>query len=1564
MKNHGMWRERVARMRSLTVGVLLCWGLSCSPSGSPEAVEAGPDTWTEIGRAQESLMEPPAVGLPAGQPREAAGRQAPARGPAVEAWRREQGEDSALALARAFFPEFSGHLEPEARQEPVNPEAALRVRLAATEDGAMEVVTRGYTFRVLPQEGGTAPVSKRSAGATFYGAKHFWTAEGGTAVPQEGLWLTQRVEEFVVVEAGGAPYRTAYEVQVPEGIESVRDAGEYLEFLDSRETPVVRMHYAVARDGTGRGRQGTVRLWGATPTGRGGPGHLPRLALARRALRVEMEVGLEGLEGPVVVDPGWSATGTLAISRYRHSATLLPTGKVLVAGGRYDNLGFGRDTAELYDPATGAWSSAGTMATTRYNHTATLLPNGKVLIAGGSSRVGHTAGTELYDPATGSWTSTGLMNAPRGYHTATLLPNGKVMVIGGAGASTEVYDPATGSWSPTASLAAARLNHAAVLLPSGRILVTGGENNSGSLASAELYDPATNSWSATGAMGVARNHLALTLLATGKVLALGGSSTSPLASAELYDPATGTWSGTGSMTATRSPPTATLLPNGKVLVAGGATNATSEVYNPATGTWSAAGLLSVSTSGQTATLLPMGKVLVAGGINDSNSGSLTHTQLYDALEGAGSGVGTMAATRQGHTTTLLPGGKVLVVGGQNASGLLAGAELYDPAAGTWSATGSLSTARSRHTASLLSAGKVLVVGGDGAAGALASAELYDPVAGTWSTTGTLATARGSHTATLLPGGKVLVLGGSGTSGAVRTAELYAPAAGTWSATGSLGTARSHHTATVLPTGRVLVAGGRASSSPVASAELYDPATGTFRATGSLATARAEHTATVLPGGKVLLTGGTGASSPVASAEVYDSAAGTFSATGSLNAARSRHRAVPLPMGRVLVAAGLGTTGRLATVEAYDPTTGTFSTVGTLTTARADPTATLLPDGKVLVAGGSTATGSLASAEVYEATGSLDAWRPTVAPPVVLQAGAALTISGNRLRGISEASNGNSLSSPTNFPLVFLQEVEDGKRTAVPWQQFSNTSIVLSVPGVADGFYLLTVTVNAITGGAVLFIDGPPPAPVLTAPAPFVNTQTPAIMGTAEAGSTVTISLDGDVVGTVTANASGDWSLTLGTALDQGPYTATATATDASGNTSAPSAPRTFTVDLLAPAAPLLIAPTGLINTATPVVTGTAEPGSTVTVTVDGAVAGTVTASASESWSFTLATPLAQGAHSATATATDAAGNASAPSAPLSFTVDSVAPASPVLTAPAAAINTTTPTVTGTAEPGSTVTVTVDGTVAGMVTASASGDWSFIRATPLGQGAHTVTATARDAAGNTSAPSALRSFTVDSVAPASPVLIAPAATLNTTTPTVTGTAEPGSTVTVTVDGAVVGTVTVGTSGTWSITGATPLAQGAHTAIATATDAAGNTSAPSFSRGFTVDSVAPNPPVITDPAAVVKSPSVVIAGTAESGTTVTVTVDGVVVERMESSPGSGAWGLFMTLAEGAHTVTATATDRAGNTSAPSAPYKFTVASSAPDEEEEQGGCGCATSPSGGFVPMLSLLALWMWRRRSRA
>ncbi len=317
------------------------------------------------------------------------------------------------------------------------------------------------------------------------------------------------------------------------------------------------------------------------------------------------------------------ATGSTNVMRSGHTATLLPTGKVLVAGGNSAN------SAELYDPATGTFSYTGNMTSARNGHRATLLPNGKVLLTGGSyyNALGSPVwlnSAELYDPATGTFTAISNMASNRNVqHTATLLPNGKVLIAGGyyglgSGASnylnsTELYDPATGTLTAAGTLPAPRAGHSATLLPDGNVLIAAG-GNFGGYPVPVLYNPDTGVFTATGTMiGQMSGGQTDTLLPNGNVLFTYSGSTPGISGwTEKYNSVAGTFSAAGYMTTGRTGQTATLLPNGKVIVIGGGI-ASAELYDPTTSAFTATGSMAVGRNSHTATLLPNGKVLVIGG---------------------------------------------------------------------------------------------------------------------------------------------------------------------------------------------------------------------------------------------------------------------------------------------------------------------------------------------------------------------------------------------------------------------------------------------------------------------------------------------------------------------------------------------------------------------------------------------------------------------------------------------------------------------------------------------------------------------------------------------------------------------------------------------------------------------------------------------------------------------------------------------------------------------------------------------------------------------------------------
>ncbi|MFP8278831.1 Ig-like domain-containing protein [Pseudomonas aeruginosa] len=548
--------------------------------------------------------------------------------------------------------------------------------------------------------------------------------------------------------------------------------------------------------------------------------------------------------------------------------------------------------------------------------------------------------------------------------------------------------------------------------------------------------------------------------------------------------------------------------------------------------------------------------------------------------------------------------------------------------------------------------------------------------------------------------------------------------------------------------------------------------------------------------------------------------------------------------------------------------------------------TPLPDGTVVnvvardAAGNSSPPASVTVDAVAPAT-------PTVDPS-----------NGTTLSGTAEPGSSVTLTDGNGNPIGQVTADGSGNWTFTPSTPLPNGTVVNATATDPSG--------NASSPASVT-VDAVAPA------TPVVNPSNGSTLsGTAEPGATVTLTDgNGNPIGQVTADGSGNWSFTPTTPLPNGTVV-NATATDASGNTSAGSS---VTVDSVAPATPVVNPSNGTT------LSGTAEPGSSVTLTDgSGNPIGQVTADGSGNWSFTPSTPLADGTV-VNATATDPAGNTSGQG---STTVDGVAPATPTVNLSNGS------SLSGTAEPGSTVILTDgNGNPIAEVTADGSGNWTYTPSTPIANGT-VVNVVAQDAAGNNS-PGA--SVTVDSQAPAAPVLNPSNGT------TLSGTAEPGATVTLTDgNGNPIGQVTADGSGNWSFTPGTPLANGT-VVNATASDPTGNTSAPAST---TVDSVAPAAPVVNP------SNGAEISGTAEPGATVTLTDGSGNPIGQVTADGSGNWSFTPStpLADGT-VVNATATDPAGNTGSQGSTTVDAIAPATPTVNLSNGSSLSGTAEPGSTV-----------------
>ena len=336
------------------------------------------------------------------------------------------------------------------------------------------------------------------------------------------------------------------------------------------------------------------------------------------------------------------AAAPMRIARAAHTATTLPDGRVLVAGG-FTEAENAATSAEIYDPVANRFVPLPRMVTLRHSHTATLLPGGRVLIVGGYA-TGNEVVTkaELFDPKSNAFSSTGSMGAARAGHVAVLLRNGKVLIAGGVGpawsflSSAELFDPATGRFTPTGAMAVARESHIAARLDDGRVLIAGGHRGRRAdmvlYSSTEMYDAAAGTFRASGDMRVRRHKHDATVLPDGRVLITGGTDERDMngvyRSTELFDPRSEVFTLGAVMTQPRYKHNgaSVLLADGRVLIAGGAANV--EAFDPRGGSFAAvAGERRMSGQFSAVAALQNGSVLITGGYGNGR-GPTASAWLY------------------------------------------------------------------------------------------------------------------------------------------------------------------------------------------------------------------------------------------------------------------------------------------------------------------------------------------------------------------------------------------------------------------------------------------------------------------------------------------------------------------------------------------------------------------------------------------------------------------------------------------------------------------------------------------------------------------------------------------------------------------------------------------------------------------------------------------------------------------------------------------------------------------------------------------------------------------------
>ena len=735
---------------------------------------------------------------------------------------------------------------------------------------------------------------------------------------------------------------------------------------------------------------------------------------------------------------------------FGESSSLLPDGSILVVGGETTTSPPTTVRAQLINP-NGTVTSASTSGLVALSsHTATVLPNGLVLVAGGINSGGVLNTTEIYNPTTNAWVGGPPLSVPRFGHTATLLNNGNVLICGGykdltgvAQNSCDIYTPdmsgsfGAGTIAAGPAMSTARAFHSASLLSNGSVLMAGGISGGNSIDTTEVYNPATNSFTGGPALPLRTAFHTATVMGNGQVLIAGGKNPGnfilndpitglPISglnqstnTVQIYDSATG-FSVGSPMNENREKFAADLDANGNVNVAGGL--GTIPPANDSYPSLSVTGSISYSGTSftdQTFTLANTTPVtlklsvptagIVVGGFVYIPASEIVFTSVtinVNAFEAPINGQGTCVYTTG--DTPPWTCGEIQISSLPPLSGSITCTRSPCSSPINLSPNGTPSSISEDPPGNLPA--QVII-----SSMVFADVETYNPQTNSW----TLQTAalagssalsinpafapyapynlsRFAETSLLSPMDTNEVVGGAswnqtsaayvpqpgiaGGVGAIAAIESFStPAAGP-----SLPGPRAYQTATTLPNGTILIAGGQDSSTDTLNTSLiFDPNALTFSTTSPLNVTRAKQTATLLPNGNVLVTGGFNFSTgTLSSCEVYNSTGNAWTVTGSMNYARQYHTETILPNGNVLVVGGVENgSNYLNTAEIYYSTSATWALTASLPYPVAQHTATLLQDGTVLVLGGQNSGGPLPNAEIYNP--QTQQWSAAAAMPAAL-----------------------------------------------------------------------------------------------------------------------------------------------------------------------------------------------------------------------------------------------------------------------------------------------------------------------------------------------------------------------------------------------------------------------------------------------------------------------------------------------------------------------------------------------------------------------------------------------------
>jgi len=384
----------------------------------------------------------------------------------------------------------------------------------------------------------------------------------------------------------------------------------------------------------------------------------------------------------------WSAAGYSEHVHHGHASVLLADGRVLLTGGNLDGGldGEADRVTELFDPGSGSWTASWPAPLGRDQHTATVLPSGAILLVGGmrSAGGGFTRRPAVVAPDLTRWVATDPQPTEVIFHAATALEDGRVLVTGGdieRSRTTQaiLFDPVTMRWRPTTNMGVPRAEHASVRLLDGSVLIAG-------RGTAERFDPATERWQPAGAFEPLQVSPRLVRMDDGNVLMLGGRTER---SSDRYDPNSGTWQAMAPLPADRDRPSTTLLHDGRVFVVGGcctpinppASDHDAFLFDPQSETWSRAEPPFFGYLGAPAFTLPDGSVLILGGW-----GAYDAAERYDPRTDTWRQTGPLNEQRARAAAAQRDDGTVVVTGGccNDATGLaFTNSEWYDAAANAW-----------------------------------------------------------------------------------------------------------------------------------------------------------------------------------------------------------------------------------------------------------------------------------------------------------------------------------------------------------------------------------------------------------------------------------------------------------------------------------------------------------------------------------------------------------------------------------------------------------------------------------------------------------------------------------------------------------------------------------------------------------------------------------------------------------------------------------------------------------------------------------------------------------------